>query len=155
MERNRIFCQVSGLKPSSEYKVYPFYVIIIFTLLYTVDDGAYLTLLFFPLFLTVCTNPSVCTNIFSSSRVVEVCGGDKFAHSLARIGFIKSSFRWFRRDIYQSFLSLVSSNPTIVKEGLPWINAPVYTLEGEPRQLFDYRPQSKDRPLILNCGSWS
>jgi len=87
--------------------------------------------------------------------VVKVCGGDKFVNSLLKIGFIKSSFKWFIRDSTQLVKSIISSRSFLVKEGSVWINAPVYTLNGEQRSLYDYRPKDINRPLILNFGSWS
>jgi hypothetical protein len=82
---------------------------------------------------------------------MEVCGGNKFARSLATRGFVASSLRWFLRDARRA---LGLSRPVVV-EGGPWADAALVSLEGAPRRLADCAPSVRGRPLVLNFGSWT
>ncbi len=85
-------------------------------------------------------------------RVMDVCGGSKFARTIATPGFVKSSLSWFFRDVRRL---LFAPRNSVVVEGGPWADASVVTLDGEARRLFDYRPSAAGRPLVLNFGSWT
>jgi hypothetical protein len=81
---------------------------------------------------------------------MEVCGGNKFAKTIATPGFVKSSVGWFLRDVRRLF-----NRGSVVLEGGKWADASVVTLDGAPCRLFDYAPKTAGRPLILNFGSWT
>jgi hypothetical protein len=93
---------------------------------------------------------------------MEVCGGDKFINTVFHPGFVKSSATWFVRDMKRLLLKGGSSSSTstaggggVVIEGAQWRDAPVFSLDGTPRRLFEFAPREKGRPLILNFGSWT
>lgn len=85
-----------------------------------------------------------------SKWIMDICGGDKFFNSVLKPGFVKTSAKWFVRDLKRLF----AASSTAV-EGGRWKDATVVTLDGAPTQLFNFRPSQPGRPLILNFGSWT
>lgn len=85
-----------------------------------------------------------------SEWIMKVCGGDKFANSLFKVGFLKSSVGWFIRDAKR-----ILTGATVAADGSRWIDAELVDSAGKPTRLFSLRPSAPGRPLILNFGSWT
>ena len=106
--------------------------------------------------------------------VMETCGGDKFAKSIATRGFVLSSLRFLWRDLRDA---LTGARARVAAEGRRWPDAQLAELplgdgEGDddaaaaasgagaaapPRllRLHDLAPRAAGRPLVLNFGSWT
>jgi hypothetical protein len=59
-------------------------------------------------------------------RIMRVCGGDKFASSLFKVGFLKSSVGWFVKDVRR-----ILTGATVATDGSRWLDAEVREECGE------------------------